>query len=75
MDKKKVGKVGKVVGGIGLLAATAVLCMKGLQKVEEHMAAKKEAEIFEPEETVANMAEAAEEVTDEASGTVTDAEE
>ena len=46
MAKVTKKKVGGVVGGLGLLAVTAVLCVKGLKLVDGRLKKKEEAEIL-----------------------------
>lgn len=42
MAKGKGKKIGGIVGGIGLLAVTAALCIKGLKVVDGHLKKKGE---------------------------------
>lgn len=44
MEKKNLKKGAWAAGGVALLAAASVLCVKGLKAVEKRMNAKKEAE-------------------------------
>jgi len=43
MKKSTKKKIGGVAGGIGILAAAAVLCIKGMKVVDGRLKAKKEA--------------------------------